>query len=84
MPSSLLRALIVSTEQVLMDRSRKGVRAEKGPRAENQFYYMEDIGTYSAGGDIQIDVEHPRNFFFAREVSVGGVGLLRVFSASSA
>ena len=33
----------------MMDRTRKGVRAANGPRAENQFWWFEDVGTANSG-----------------------------------
>jgi tRNA (guanine10-N2)-methyltransferase len=60
--------------KVLMDQTRKGVRAGKGPRAENQFWWLEDVSTpqhssHSAGLE-------PNMRWFAREVALGQRQLL--------
>ena len=55
-------------DQVLMDRTKKGVKAGKGQRAANQFWWMEDVGTVDSGCKERRDLT-PTRVYFCREVA---------------
>jgi tRNA (guanine10-N2)-methyltransferase len=57
--------------KVLMDQTRKGVRAGKGPRAQNQFWWLEDVGSPPHISTSKGLVPHRR--WFAREVALGSL-----------
>ena len=50
-----------------MDRTKKGVKAGKGQRAENQFWWMEDVGTADSGKREGRNLT-PTRVYFCREV----------------
>jgi tRNA (guanine10-N2)-methyltransferase len=60
--------------KVRMDQTRKGVRAGKGPRAENQFWWLEDVGNPPHTANAKDLVPHRR--WFAREIALGQRHLL--------
>ena len=60
-----------------MDQTRKGVRAGKGPRAENQFWWLEDVGSPPHLSTTQGLAPHRR--WFAREVALGQRPLLETY-----
>lgn len=60
--------------KVRMDQTRKGVRAGKGPRAENQFWWLEDVGNPPHTADAKDLVPHRR--WFVREIALGQRHLL--------
>ena len=60
--------------KVQMDQTRKGVRAGKGPRADNQFWWLEDVGNPPHVSSSTGLVPHRR--WFAREVALSQRPLL--------
>ena len=60
--------------KVVMDQTRKGVRAGKGPRAQNQFWWLEDVGNPPHASTSKGLAPHLR--WFAREVALGQRPLL--------
>ena len=67
--------------KVLMDRTRKGVRQNCGPRAENQFWWFEDVGvlhsaTLSKAEGAAAAAAAPHHLWFCREVAIGQRALL--------
>ncbi len=53
-----------------MDRTKKGVKAGKGERAANQFWWMEDVGIADSGNKEGRDLT-PTRVYFCREVLLG-------------
>ena len=51
-----------------MDRTKKGVKAGKGQRATNQFWWMEDVGIADSGKREGRDLT-PTRVYFCREVA---------------
>jgi len=64
--------------KVVMDRSKKGVRAGGGERAENQFWYFEDSMASEGEEGVTKGFNHGavKCVWFAREVSIGGREML--------